>query len=701
MRLLPATLCALITAAGCSDGRPSLAAGTGSRDAGDAGDAAGGQDVRPDTGGQDAAAPDADDTGGAADAADAGAADVESPDARDAAPDVSPDASPPPDGGSPPEALCGSVFGLIGGAWTLTCDVVVPDGNVLHVEAGAEIRLGIHSLAVRGRLEAAGIRLVVDGPGSVTVQAGGVADWLDVEVLATGSAEGAPAVRVDGGRLNARGSRLVDGERRVTGLDARGEARLDLSDVRFEGFWVGLQVSDEVTGTVTGGVFSGNDTGVRSSGAARLALRDNELQGEGFHLVLAPGFFAAEAPGELAGNTYDPAGYALLLAGEAVGEAAVGPVDGLEEVLLLGVTVPAGATLRLLPGLELTPLAGGIVVAGTLEAEGVTFPALGEAAVRFEPGAAGLLRDLELIGGGVAGAHLLEVAGGTPRLEQVRFSDPSGSAVCLVVSGADATPVVDGADFAGCWVGVRASDGSRPVVAGSTFADHATGVLLDGATGAEIRDNTFSGEGVHLYLTPAHFAAGADPGPAPSGNDFGDQGTRLMVAGVLEEGSAVLRPVWADEPLVLGALQVGRGGELYAEEGLFVRGTGAPLVVEGHAELVDVGFAALEATVLEWREDASGRAEACTFTYTGGAPFAAVRITDASPAVTACTFEGGDSGGTGLVVAGTQESEVLAAPDVTGNTLRSLRVGVLVTGDAEPVLEGNVFEDVGEEVATP
>ena len=679
-------------AAACSDGTsPVFARLDAGTDAAPADDVRPAPDVRPD--GQDVP-PDAD---------------ALPPGDADAAADVdvdAPDTVPADTGSGRPEPLCGEVEGSLAATdepWTLSCDVVVPAGKLLLLAPGATLDLGAHSVAVRGTLELAGegVSLDLTGSGSVTVQEGGLARLRNgARVRSLVPLDGAAAVRLVGGTLEAEGAAFTDAAGSGTGLSAGEGARFDLTGGRFEGFWVALAAGADSAGSLSGTTFDGCATAVRTLDRAFLDVTGCTFSGQGFHVVLDPDFFSVGGAGALADNVFDPAGVPLLLAGTVDGEARIGPVAGLAGLDLLDVEVPAGAALTLEAGLVLRLLGGGLRVAGRLDATGVVFPDLAETALRFEPGSSATMSGGELSSAPVAGVTLVEVAGGAPLLDGVLFVDAGGNAECLGVTGEGSAPEVRGASFDGCWVAVRADGLSEPRIVEGDFTGHGTGVLLDGAPGAEVRGNRFSGEGVHVYASPRAFAA--ESLPSLEDNDFGEAGTPLVVAGVLEAGEARLRPLLPDVPLALGTLQVGAGALLTAGPDLEVVQDGTSIIVEGSAALHGVRFVGLAGPAVEFREDAGGGLTGCRLELAGGAPFPGLRVTDASPSLEGNTFAGAaGSGATGVLVSGTAGSPVVAAPLVAGNAFSDLRVGVVVTGDAAPVFEDNVFERVATEVQTP
>jgi len=689
MRALVAATLAL---AGCSDGTSPVHAlwdtGPGRADAGVEPDVAPPvRDAAVDAA-MDAVDPDPEDAGSDGGRADGGEGDA----ARDAGPAVA-------------EPLCGELEGDLlatSAAWTLGCDSLVPAGATLALLAGATLELGAYALAVRGTLDlGGGATIVITGAGTVTVHEGGRARFGPGTVRVRAAEDGATVVRVADGTLETEGTTWTDETTSITAVAAGQGAEVTLATSRFEGFWIALSVSAHATGSVVGTTFSDCGTGLRTHDRATLEVRESRFGGRGFHLVLDPDFFASDAPGVLADNELDPEGVPLLLAGTVDAPARIAPLDGFDGIDLLDVEVAPDVALELAAGLTLRLLGGGIRIHGTLTSTDVTFADLTETAIRFEPGSSGRIAGGSLSAGPVAGMTLLEVAGGSPELDGVAFSDPGGNAECLGISGAESAPVVRAASFEGCWVGVRADGGPVPTVVDSRFEGHGTGILLDGASEAEVQGNTFDSEGIHLYLSPRYFAAGARAGPSLSDNDFGEAGEPVRVAGVVDAGEARLRSLFGEGPLPLGTIQVAPGALLTAEPGLVLGQDGTSLIVEGNVQLEDVQFAALSGPAIQFREDSIGRLAGCRFEYAGGAPFPGIRVTDSSPEVEGNTFAGGGSSGTGVLVDGTAASPVPARPRVIDNTFSELRVGVVVSGDAEPVLEGNVFEGVETEVLAP
>jgi len=601
------------------------------------------------------------------------------------------------------EPLCGELQGSLtadGSPYLLGCDTTVPEGATLTVEADVELRLGTHVLATRGVLDVDAAHLVLDEAGTLLIQPGGVARLGAAHIDVRTAGDGGAAITLDGGRLEARGTRITDGTRRVAGVLARGDGQLDLEDVALEGLWSGVRAEAESGGRIARATISGCSTGVLTLGAARPSIEGSTFRGNAFDLLLDPAYFDSDRPGVISGNDYDPEGVPIGVTGTVEGEVTLGPIDGIDTFQALALAVGEGALLHINPGTVIDLAGDTIEVRGELVANGIQVPNALATAFRVRVGGHATFTDLVASVGNAPGRTLLESTGGVIHVRTSRLTDDTAAAVCVGASGRQAELSITESDFLGCWVGVQAANVGATDIQGSTFTNCPTGLDLDRAGVLTAGGNAFRSEGVHIHLSPAHFAVGGGEPEEPadlSSNDFGDAGTPVRVSGSLEGSTARLRAVLPGEALQLGVIQVGPLALLSAEPGLRVIQRGA-IVVEGEVDLPDITFSGLQATAIDWREASGGRVTGASFNLAGDAPFAAIRITDASPIITGITMEGGSTGGTGVIIAGTPEVEDVARPEITDSTLRSLHTGIRITGDAEPLLERNTFEEVENEV---
>lgn len=405
-------------------------------------------------------------------------------------------------GGTPVAArrtadVCGPISGdavwtAAGGPYVTTCDVTVPAGASLTIEAGAVVRLGpSHRIDVSGKL-------AVNGTAGAPArfEAAGAQPWGSIQLRAGSGPSTVRFADIGGGGALRK---------EMVGIETDRAAVTDSTIHDTAG--VGLEIRGGASPSIVGNLFQKASTNgaqpsaaLRVYGASKAEIRGNRFENNQQY----PIYLDAAADARLSGNRLEYNAYnAVLLAGSFTGAtslSSLGPRRYAYHVRSV-MSVKDGASLAIAPGATFQFFSGsGLTVDGTLRAIGqpgreIVFTAEGEGGA---PGTWGQLRFTDksvdydaATGGGSRLEHAVIRWGGfdasgalfiqrsSPRVAYVEVHGSANRGV--TVEGDGARPTLIGLNVhdnvaENNGIGLQIRGGARPSLRFSTIADNWLGV---------------------------------------------------------------------------------------------------------------------------------------------------------------------------------------------------------------------------------
>ncbi|MEO8082833.1 MAG: right-handed parallel beta-helix repeat-containing protein [Ardenticatenales bacterium] len=393
--------------------------------------------------------------------------------------------------------VCGPVSGdatwsAAGGPYLTTCDVTVPAGASLTIEAGAVVRLGpSHRVDVSGRLAVQGTAAA-----PVHFEAAGAQPWGSIQLRAGSGPSVVRFADIGGG-----------GALRKEMLGIETDAASVTDSTLHDTAGVGLEIRAGASPSIVGNLFTKASTtnaqpsaALRVFGASHAEIRGNRFENNQQY----PIYLDAAADARLAGNRLEYNAYnAVLLAGTFSGTtslANLGPRRYAYHVRSV-MTVKEGATLAIAPGATFQFFSGsGLTIDGTLRAIGqpgreIVFTAEGNGGA---PGTWGQLRFSDksvdydaatdvgsrlehavIEWGGFDASGALYIQRSSPRVAYVSVHGSNNRGV--TVEGDGARPALIGLDIRDNvaemnGIGLQIRGGARPTLRFSTVSDNWLGV---------------------------------------------------------------------------------------------------------------------------------------------------------------------------------------------------------------------------------
>lgn len=385
------------------------------------------------------------------------------------------------------ELAADSVWTAAGGPYRTSCEVVVPAGRTLRIEAGAQVLLGAgHAIRVAGSLQALGS---AEAPLRFEPAEAGQA-WGSIQLEAGSGPSEIGHARFSGG----------GGPRRQEMLGiATDRALVHHSDFS-DSAGIALEVKDGASPEIRDSRFirssqpSANPpAALRLRGASRARVENNAFLSNNPAGV----YWDPEASPHFQGNRFEHNGYnGVIVYGTVKGDVTwpgLGPRRWAYHIIRAGVTVDPGATLRITPGATLRFAPGlGMRVLGALQVRGAaTHP------VRFSTGAPeaepGQWREIAFEPESADWDAATET-GSILEHAELEYGGGSNTGAILI---RDSSPLLR-------YVTVRASGhrgatvigpGARPRIVGGLFAHNAaadgTGLFVSGEAAPEVTMSIF------------------------------------------------------------------------------------------------------------------------------------------------------------------------------------------------------------------